>query len=410
MKKKEGKRIPSIGRDEMNLCRIPWTTLSTRPPRVNTRIVEDTYRCRKLKRVIKQKWTIEGSSTFGLPTCWSDDIYLALVKVTLDENKLSSPHVEFTLPQLLDEMKWLSDGPAYQRLRREFKRLYGVRIYCQNSWRDNKKKEFVSHIEKGISIISGYELGDARKTAYGFVDWGPVLFKSFDDGYVKRLNLDVYNSFESRAGKRIYRNLDKDFNPPECTCLEYDLDTFAYNLVGSTEKRDKHGIVEALQPGIEEVEGLGMIRPEPVKRRYKRKPGGGWKIEFELNPNFDYEGNCKPHRGTQGAHSEPQHFRYADVRKNCLERDGVRGEQVRNATLSYRSELPSEYVKCLEHEALEVASRRSGNSILIEGVKNEKEARHVGNYHYALWENFVLPLLAAKKSAKYVGKDKEQDE
>ncbi len=146
MKKKGGKQIPSIGRDEMNLCRIPWTTLSTRPPRVNTRIVEDTYRCRKLKRVIKQKWTIEGSSTFGLPTCWSDDIYLALVKVTLDENKLSSPHVEFTLPQLLNEMKWLSDGPAYQRLRREFKRLYGVRIYCQNSWRDNKKKDFVSHI------------------------------------------------------------------------------------------------------------------------------------------------------------------------------------------------------------------------------------------------------------------------
>jgi plasmid replication initiation protein len=202
------KSLPlKISRDEMNLAEFPLTVLSKRSdPSVKTLEFSDSVKG-KNGDVINRKWIITGADKFGLPTSSDDEVLLGLLKLTADDG-LRNPKIFFTRYELLKILRWTTEGRSYVRLQNALDRLSGVRIKATNAFYDNESK---LHSTRNFGILDAYEINDGRDTRPSFFTWSEVLFKSFQVGFIKKLDLEFYLDLQSAVSKRLYRYLDKHF-------------------------------------------------------------------------------------------------------------------------------------------------------------------------------------------------------
>ena len=272
------------GRDEMNLVEFPFATLSDRSDGV--RILEfqvlDTDRATGLP--VERKLTVTGDMKFGLPTAKDEEVYLGLLQLTKFHTDFSSPTVQFTRHELIRLLDWPSNDWAYERIATALARLTGVRLFYQNAWRDNANKVFKDR--GGFGILDSFVLRDGRKGSGPVEDlhsefrWNAVLFESFQAGYLKRLDFETVRTLGTKA-KRLYRYLDKHFNPPKYARLVFDLRTLACERLGFSRDYDAVQIRRALQPAVEELEAQGFLVVETVEDRYRKISRGKWEVSFE---------------------------------------------------------------------------------------------------------------------------------
>ena len=136
--------------------------------------------------------------------------------------------------------------------------------------------------------------------ALSWFRWNGFLFDSFQSGYLKKLNYRIYRKLEQQAAKRLYRYLDKHFYEPHRVHLEFDLQMLAFEHLGMSRRYDSTQIRRALQPAIEELEGIGFIEQRPAESRYKRLARGRWQVEFSKRLG-DQAGKRKPQTSPQPA-------------------------------------------------------------------------------------------------------------
>lgn len=244
-----------ISRDEMNLAEFPLSVLSTRSnPKLKTLEFSDSVRGRN-GEIIDRRWIITGADKFGLPTASDDEVLLGLLKLTVDDG-MESRKVCFTRYEILKTLKWTTEGRSYLRLQRALDRLSGVRIKATNAFYDNESK---SHSTRNFGIIDAYEVNHGRGCDKpSFFVWSEVLFKSFQVGFIKKLDFDFYLKLQSAISKRVYRFLDKHFWYR--STLQLNLFTFAHEKVGiSRNYRYTSSIRQQLDPAIEELLRVGFL-------------------------------------------------------------------------------------------------------------------------------------------------------
>lgn len=272
------------GRDEMNLVEFPFATLSDRSDGAHVLEfqVADTDRDSGLP--VERKLTVTGDPKYGLPTAKDEEVYLGLLQLTKFHTDFTSPAVQFTRHELIRLLDWPNNDWAYERIATALQRLTGVRLFYQNAWRDNANKVFKDR--GGFGILDSFVIRDGRKGSgptediYSEFRWNAVLFESFQAGYLKRLDFETVRSLGTKA-KRLYRYLDKHFNPPKYARLVFDLRTLACERLGFSRDYDAVQIRRALQPAVEELEALGFVLAEPVERRYRKIARGKWEVSFE---------------------------------------------------------------------------------------------------------------------------------
>ncbi len=272
------------GRDEMNLVEFPFATLSDRADGVQVLEfhVDDTDRETGLP--VERKLTVTGDAKYGLPTAKDEEVYLGLLQLTKFHTDFTSPAVPFTRHELIRLLGWPNNDWAYERVATALARLTGVRLFYQNAWRDNANKTFRDR--GGFGILDSFVVKDARKGSGPTQDlhsefrWNAVLFESFQAGYLKRLDYETVRSLGTKA-KRLYRYLDKHFNPPKYARLVFDLRTLACERLGFSRAYDAVQIRRALQPAVEELEAIGFIAVESVETRYRKIARGRWEVSFE---------------------------------------------------------------------------------------------------------------------------------
>ena len=277
------------GRDEMNLIELPVFLLSTRATEGNNVLefaIEDFDR--ESKQVVKRKLTVTGDPKFGLPTAPAEEVYLGLLHHTKAYNEFSHPRVFLSRGGLLRSIGWKNKDSSYHRLTRCMDQLSGVRLKCENYWRDNSSKEY--RTIENISIIDYYRFRDSRSRGNGRFEeylsefqWGSALFDSFDAGYLKKLDLQVALEMKPLP-RRLYRMLDKHFYPPYKTKLVYDLHQLAHERLGMSRGYDAAQIRRALEPAIDELVKRDCIEPAPKETRFVPKNGcrGRWNIVFQM--------------------------------------------------------------------------------------------------------------------------------
>jgi hypothetical protein len=165
--------------------------------------------------------------------------------------------VYFSRYELLRILRWTTEGRSYSRLQRALDRLSGVRIKATNAFYDNEAK---SHSTRNFGIIDAYEINDGRSSEAkpSFFEWSEAMFKSFQVGFIKKLDLDFYLNLSSAISKRVYRFLDKHFWYR--SHLTMDLFIFAHEKVGvSRNYRFASSLRQQLDPALEELKEKKFI-------------------------------------------------------------------------------------------------------------------------------------------------------
>ncbi|MEY4667763.1 MAG: hypothetical protein RL518_462 [Pseudomonadota bacterium] len=238
----------------MNLAEFPLTVLSKRAdPSIKTLEFSDTVKG-KNGDVINRKWIITGADKFGLPTSSDDEVLLGLLKLTADDG-LRSPKVHFTRYELLRILRWTTEGRSYARLQNALDRLSGVRIKATNAFYDNESK---LHSTRNFGILDAYEINDGRDTRPSFFTWSEVLFKSFQVGFIKKLDLEFYLDLQSAVSKRLYRYLDKHFWYR--SRMQVNLFVLAHEKIGiSRNYVYASSLRQQLEPALEELRDKGLL-------------------------------------------------------------------------------------------------------------------------------------------------------
>lgn len=250
----ETRKRPS--RDEMNLAEFPLTVLSTRVSSgVKTLEFSDSVKG-KSGEVVRRHWIVTGADKFGLPTASDDEVLLGLIKLTV-HGGFQERKIYFTRYELLKTLRWTTEGRSYQRLQNALDRLSGVRIKATNAFYDNEAK---AHSTRNFGILDAYEINHAGESQAkpSFFIWSEVLFKSFQAGFIKKLDLDFYLSLKSAVSKRLYRYLDKHFWYK--SRVQVGLFTLAHEKIGiSRNYRFASSIRQQLDPAIEELMAVGFL-------------------------------------------------------------------------------------------------------------------------------------------------------
>src|SRR4051794_33309981 len=94
---KDALPIVLVGRDEMNIAEFPISLLCDRAPKGQNEIeFKDKIFDPQTGHEIIRNLTITAPEKYGLPTSTDDDVILALLQLTKQQNNFTRPEVQFT--------------------------------------------------------------------------------------------------------------------------------------------------------------------------------------------------------------------------------------------------------------------------------------------------------------------------
>ena len=277
---------PRSYRDELNFAEFPLASLSDRlPPGKKTLVFEDTITDRGRGQPVTRRLTISASEKFGLPTALDDEVILGLVQLS-SAAKFGSRKVEFTRYQLIKTLGWRDESRSYQRVADSLKRWLGVTLYYDSAWWSKEEQAWVSehfHILDNVTILDQQRYRRQMKRApedssagLSSFTWNEVVFGSFQSGYLKQIDMDLYRSLKSRIAKRLFRFLDKRFH--RRATLDFDLRCFAFEHIGLSKNYNVGQVKRKLRPAFSELERVGFLSPMDDTERFVKKGRGLWRI------------------------------------------------------------------------------------------------------------------------------------
>lgn len=247
----------NLGRDEMNLAEFPIALLSTRPNRNSKTLqFEDQVWDKRPGETITRRLTVSASDKYGLPTALDDEVIVGLIQLTRG-NGFEDRRVFFSRYELIRLLGWRNEGKSYTRLETSLRRWLGVTLYYENAWWD---KAAGAWVDEHFHMLDQVVVYDRRRRLLrcgmdelplSMFVWNEVVFRSFQSGYLKQLDMGLYRGLESPVAKRLYRLLDKRFyHKREWT---FDLRTFCCEHVGLSRSYDAAGLKRKLRPAIGEL-------------------------------------------------------------------------------------------------------------------------------------------------------------
>lgn len=274
------------GKIEMNICEFPITALSERVPEgVKTLKFHDEIFDDATKLIVRRELTISGSDEYGLPRAMDDDVIVGLIQLTRAFNHFTDSKVEFTRFELIQLLGLKDQGAYYRRIEESLKRWVGVTLYYNSAWRDKGESKWQSgafHIIESLHMGDDRHRGPRRVKGDGAIRrshivWGREIFKSFRDGYLKELDLDVYfHRIQRPVTRRIYRYLGKHFH--RRARYTKDLHVFAFEKIGLSRNYNTGEIKHLLDRSFRELEEIGFLETATRPNRYVQVGRGEWRV------------------------------------------------------------------------------------------------------------------------------------
>jgi plasmid replication initiation protein len=284
------------GRDEMNLAEFPIAILASRPD-ASLKTVQFTDRIWDKGRDawVSRRLTISASDRYGLPTALDDEVILGLIQLTREEGFVDR-RVPFSRYNLIRLLGWRNEGKSYSRLETSLKRWLGVTFFYENAWWDKTAQSWVDenfHILERVSIYDRkrrLNCSGMAEPALSMFVWNEVVFRSFQSGYLKQIDMKLFRHLKSPIAKRLYRLLDKRFYHK--SQWAFDLRELACEHVGLGRNYDTAQLKRKLLPAIGELEAIGYIKTLATADRFVRIREGQWQVSFTKatkrpNPTMD---------------------------------------------------------------------------------------------------------------------------
>lgn len=283
------------GRDEMNLAEFPLAAISNRfLDGTKTVVFSDQVWDEGKRQFVPRSLTISGSDRYGLPTAKDDDVLLACVQLS-SIGDFHSRETHFSRYELLKLLRWKDETKNYRRLSVSLRRWKGVTVYSDKAFYDHSRKSWVNRdfgLFDNLYIYEREERERAAAPASSWLVWNEVIFESFQAGYLKKLDWDLYCRLEDPVAKRLYRFLDKRFYHRDRLVL--DLEDLAFSKVRVSQNYNTAQIKRALMAGIRELEALWDLRPMAAEERFRRVAHGKWEVVFAKKTKRKPASACEP--------------------------------------------------------------------------------------------------------------------
>ena len=269
---------PRRGRDELNIAEFPLTALSNRIANgAKTLEFKDRIFDKAANQLVERKLTVTAADKYGLPTALDDEVILALVQLS-KKHEFNSKVVTFSRYEIIRILGWKDQTSSYRRIEESLDRWLGVTLKYENAWWNAEEKTWMTegfHILDRLTTVKD----DASGTKRNAFVWNDLIFKSFQDGNLKSLDLEAYRSLRSSVAKRLYRLLDKRFYMRRRQ--EFDLIELGSHKLGLSRNYSVGSLKAKLHPAVEELERMGFIKTVPKKQRYVKFGVGVWHVIFE---------------------------------------------------------------------------------------------------------------------------------
>ncbi|MEN6406808.1 MAG: replication initiator protein A [Thermoguttaceae bacterium] len=284
----------------MNLAEFPLAALADRVPKdCKTLVFEDQAWDKGQKQWVLRRLTISASDKFGLPTALDDEVIVGLVQLSKAIN-FADRHVPFSRYQLVHLLGWRDEGKSYARVEESLKRWLGVSLYYENAWWDKCRKRWMDahfHLLDNVTLCRRPRRGERASDGDGgrplsSFTWNDIIFRSFQAGNLRSIDLDFYRSLKSSVAKRMYRFLDKHFYFG--VRQQYRLMEFAQEHIGLSRNYDVAQLKRRLSPAIEELENGGYLEPMPSKERFICMRRGQWDVVFVRAAKATAKGESNP--------------------------------------------------------------------------------------------------------------------
>jgi hypothetical protein len=271
-------------KDEMNLAEFPIALVTDRVPEGEKTIrFQDKIFDERKGQLVTRKLLITASDEYGLPTAKDDEVILGLIQLTRHANNFTEKTVRFSRSDLIRLLGWPDTGPSYKRLTLAFHRWLGVSLHYDNAWWDKSQGKWTTigfHIIESFKLVSeGTGPRKQMDLPFSRFTWNEDVFRSFQAGYLKQLDLDFYLELTLPTSKRIYRFLDKRFYHRDEWV--FDLKEFALDHVGLSRKYEGNiQLARKLEPAIRELEDRGFLAPLSPEERFNKVSSRKWLIRF----------------------------------------------------------------------------------------------------------------------------------
>ena len=277
--------VMKIGRDEMNWAEFPLGGLASRTPRgTNSLVFEDRVWDKRQKAWVNKRLTVAASTKYGLPTASDDEVILGLLQLT-HAGRFVDHKLAFVPAELFRVLGWGDEGRSYSRLEKSLKRWVGVTLYYDHAWWDKGLKAWMDehfHLLDNVAIPHRHRRrGKNRRQRQRLpwtVTWNQTVFRSFEVGYLRKLDMTVFRKLRSVAAKRMFRFLDKRFY--FTNRLSFDLRVFACERIGFNRRDDNSQLKRRLDRAIGELVDVGFLKAIPRTQRYRQIRRGEWEVAF----------------------------------------------------------------------------------------------------------------------------------
>jgi hypothetical protein len=275
-----------VAKDEMNLAEFPLCALPHRlPANVKTLQFEDRHHDKGRDKWITRRLIVSGCDAYGLPTEWDDEVLLGLIQLTRQQH-FTDRKVTFTRYELIRLLGWRDDTRCYRRLEASLNRWMGVTLFYNNAWWNKARQCWMDakfHVLDNVWLCHRAEPApDIGPTGEGapksaFV-WNEVIFRSFQAGNLKSIDLQFFTSLTSAVAKRLFRFLDKRFYHAQR--FEIDLHELCFEKIGLSRNYDTANLKRKLLKGIKELEYRGFLEPVHSDQRFKKVRSKLWDVLF----------------------------------------------------------------------------------------------------------------------------------
>ncbi len=268
--------------DEMNLAEFPLASIADRHlDGRKTLVFEEPIYDRYERKYVQRRLTVSGSDRFGLPTAVDDDVLLACIQLSKLKG-FRSPEVRFSRYEILKLLRLPTDSKNYARIATSLRRWKGLTIFSDRAFYDHENKSWVNRdfgIFDTLYIYRRESKQDGIIPSNSRFTWNEVIFRSFQAGYLKRFDWQLYTTLESSIAKRLYRFLDKRFY--HSPSFEMDLRDLAINRVGLSATQNVAQLKRGLLKGIAELERRWDLRAISNEKRFVRQTRGKWTVRFD---------------------------------------------------------------------------------------------------------------------------------
>jgi hypothetical protein len=383
----------------MNLAEFPIALVTDRVPEGEKTIrFQDRIFDERKKQEVTRTLVITAADEYGLPTAKDDEVILALIQLTRRANNFTDRTVPFSRSELIRLLTWPDTGPSYRRLTLAFHRWLGVSLSYKNAWWDKLQGQWTTtgfHIIESFKLTSegGGPRGQSELPLSRFT-WNDEVFKSFQAGYIKQLDLDFYLNLTLPTSKRIYRFLDKRFY--HRAEWQFDLKEFALDHVGLSRKYEGcTQLARKLEPAIRELEERGFLTPLPAEERYKKLSSRKWLVRFVKNGG--------PRSSPSSAPAEPS----AELVEELTKR-GVSPSTARDLASKIPEQRIREKLAAFDWRRIEMDGRvlKSPAGFLVQSIREDYEAPE----GFRLQAERARATAAQRKRTRKLEEEREQRE